>query len=102
MLFTRRGFFVTILVVFMPKTKQEIIAEAAIRKGDTGSPDVQIALITERLARLTEHLAKHPKDLHSRRGLLLLVGRRRKLMKYLQTHAPARYEALVKRLGLRK
>jgi len=86
----------------MAKTKNEIIEESAIKKGDTGSSDVQVALLTHRIADLTEHLLKHPKDLHSRRGLLLMVGRRRKLMRYLAKHAPARYETLVKRLGLRK
>jgi small subunit ribosomal protein S15 len=86
----------------MAKTKQQIIAEVAINKNDTGSSDVQVALLTKRILELTEHLTLHPKDLHSKRGLLLMVGRRRKLLRYLQTHAPARYENLVKKLGLRK
>jgi len=86
----------------MVKTKQEVIEKAAIKKGDTGSSDVQVALLTSRMVELTEHLVRHPRDLHSRRGLLLMVGRRRKLLQYLQKHAPARYAALIQRLGLRK
>ncbi len=69
---------------------------------DTGSPEVQIALLTERIGHLTEHLKTHGKDFHSRRGLLVLVGRRRRLLDYLKKKDPGRYETLIGRLGLRR
>jgi small subunit ribosomal protein S15 len=82
--------------------KKEILAEYAISEGDTGSPEVQVALLTRRINHLTEHLKTHTHDHHSRRGLLLLVGRRRRLMKYLQKKDIARYRAIRERLGIRR
>lgn len=83
-------------------TKQQIIAEHATGEADTGSPEVQVALLTKRITDLTEHLKVHRHDHHSRRGLLLLVGRRRRLLKYLQKTDIGRYRALIERLGLRR
>lgn len=82
--------------------KQEIIDEFAISPDDTGSPEVQIALLTRRITDLTEHLQMHKNDEHSRRGLLKLVGQRRRLLSYLQRSDPRRYRDLIRRLGLRK
>ena len=82
--------------------KKEIIAGNAITEGDTGSPEVQVALLTRRINDLTEHLKVHKHDHHSRRGLLLLVGRRRRLLKYLASTDIERYRALVSKLGLRR
>jgi small subunit ribosomal protein S15 len=82
--------------------KQEIIKEFAPKEGDTGSPEVQIAILSERIANLTEHLAGHAKDRHSRRGLLVMVGQRRRLLDYLKRVDEARYDALIKRLNLRR
>jgi len=84
------------------QTKQEIIAKFARKEGDTGSPEVQIALLTARITELTEHLKNHPKDHHSRRGLLMMVGQRRNLQNYLKDLDIERYRALVSALGLRK
>lgn len=83
-------------------TKQEIIAKYARKEGDTGSPEVQIALLTARISELTEHLKNHPKDHHSRRGLLMMVGHRRNLLNYLKEMDIERYRAIVSALGLRK
>ena len=83
-------------------TKQKIIAEYANDEHDSGSPEVQVALLTERINHLTEHLRTHKKDHHSRRGLLQLVGRRRRLLTYLQRTDIERYRSLIKRLGLRR
>jgi small subunit ribosomal protein S15 len=83
-------------------TKNQIIAEYATSEGDTGSPEVQVALLTRRINDLTEHLKTHKHDHHSRRGLLLLVGRRRRLLKYLQDKEISRYRQLIERLGLRR
>jgi small subunit ribosomal protein S15 len=83
-------------------TKQEIIAKYQTHEGDTGSPEVQIALLSERIAHLTEHLKVHKKDNHSRRGLLMMVGQRRSLLKYLEEIDIERYRAIVEKLGLRK
>lgn len=83
-------------------TKQRIMSEFATTEGDTGSPEVQIALLTERITGLTEHLKEHKHDHHSRRGLLLLVGQRRRLLGYLQRVEIARYRTLIQRLGLRR
>jgi len=80
--------------------KQKIISEFEIHKGDTGSPEVQIALLTERINQLSEHLKKFKKDVHSRRGLLAMVNKRRRLLAYLQRKDEARYEAIVKKLNL--
>jgi small subunit ribosomal protein S15 len=82
--------------------KQEIITANAVAEGDTGSPEVQIALLTERIKGLTEHLKSFPKDNHSRRGLLKLVGQRRRLLAYLVKKDSARYRTVIGRLGLRR
>ena len=83
-------------------TKQEIIAKYAIHEGDTGSPEVQIAILTYRINNLTEHLKSNNKDHHSRRGLLKMVGHRRNLLAYLQKVDIERYRAIIARLGIRK
>ncbi len=82
--------------------KAEIIAEYGKSAGDTGSPEVQIALLTARIADLTEHLKVHAKDHHSRRGLLMMVGQRRRLLAYLKDKDIERYRALIAKLGIRK
>ena len=82
--------------------KQEIIKSNAQSKGDTGSPEVQVAILTERITNLTEHFKTHAKDNHSRRGLLMLVNKRRSLLDYLKREDNARYTALIAKLGLRK
>ena len=82
--------------------KTAIMQEYAIHEGDTGSPEVQIAVLTKRIQDLTAHLKEHPKDHHSRRGLLKMVGHRRNLLKYLTNVDIERYRAIVARLGLRK
>ena len=82
--------------------KKEILTEYATSEGDTGSPEVQVALLTRRINHLTEHLKVHKHDHHSRRGLLLLVGRRRRLLQYLSRKDIARYRALIEKLGLRR
>jgi small subunit ribosomal protein S15 len=82
--------------------KTEIINQFATRKGDTGSPEIQVALLTENIKSLTEHLKTHRKDYTSRRGLLVMVGARSRLLKYLRTRAPERYQGLIDRLGLRR
>lgn len=82
--------------------KDEIIKEYALHEGDTGSPEVQIALLSGRISHLTEHLKYHKQDHHSRRGLLLLVGQRRRLLNYLQKTDIQRYRSLIDRLGLRR
>jgi small subunit ribosomal protein S15 len=84
------------------EARAALIAQYATSPGDTGSPDVQIALLSARVSMLTEHLKAHPKDFHSRRGLLVLVGQRRGLLDYLKRKDQARYEGLIKRLGLRR
>lgn len=84
------------------ETKKSIIAEYATQPGDTGSPEVQVAMLTRRIKDLTEHLKEHKHDHHSRRGLLLLVGQRRRLLGYLQDIDIARYRSLIERLGLRR
>jgi len=83
-------------------TKQSIITEYATHEGDTGSPEVQIALLTQRINDLNDHLKEHKHDHHSRRGLLLLVGQRRRLQGYLQKVDIERYRSLIARLGLRR
>lgn len=82
--------------------RAEIVKGFATHEGDTGSPDVQVALLTEQIQNLTEHLKVHRKDYTSRRGLIVMVGERSKLLKYLRRRAPARYQALVQKLGLRR
>jgi small subunit ribosomal protein S15 len=82
--------------------KQRIMAEYATTEGDTGSPEVQVAMLTQRIKDLTEHLKEHKHDHHSRRGLLILVGQRRRLLQYLQRTDISRYRSLIERLGLRR
>ena len=82
--------------------KAELIKEYAIKEGDTGSPEVQVAVLPERIKNLTEHMKDHKKDFISRRGLLIMVGQRRRLLDYVKSKDVARYETLIKRLGLRK
>ena len=82
--------------------KQELIKEFAVKKDDTGSPEVQVAILSERITNLTEHLKTHKKDFHSRRGLLMMVGQRRRLLDYVKSKQVTRYEDLVNRLGLRR
>ncbi len=84
------------------KAKAGIIAEHQTKEGDTGSPEVQIALLTARINHLTEHLREHKKDHHSRRGLLMLVGRRRRLLDYIKKNDVERYRAIIAKLGLRR
>ncbi|MGI6392563.1 MAG: 30S ribosomal protein S15 [Candidatus Izemoplasmatales bacterium] len=81
---------------------KEIVAEYGIKEGDTGSPEIQIALLTEEINTLNEHLLTHKHDFHSRRGLLIKVGKRRSLLKYLQSVSIERYRTLIKKLGLRR
>ncbi len=83
-------------------TKQKLIKQYATSKEDTGSPEVQCALLTDRINHLTGHFETHKKDHHSRRGLLIMVGRRRRLLDYLKSKDVGRYDALVKKLGIRK
>ena len=82
--------------------KKEILAEYGLHETDTGSPEAQVAMLTERITDLTEHLKQHKHDHHSRRGLLLLVGRRRRLLKYVAKVDINRYRSLIERLGLRR
>ncbi|MEP3248013.1 MAG: 30S ribosomal protein S15 [Sneathiella sp.] len=82
--------------------KAELIKDYATKEGDTGSPEVQVAILTERIVNLTEHFKDHKKDVHSRRGLLSLVSKRRRLLDYLKKNSDDRYQTIIKRLGLRK
>ncbi len=82
--------------------KTALVNEYATKKGDTGSPEVQVAVLTERINNLTEHFKTHKKDVHSRRGLLMMVSKRRSLLDYLKNIDTARYDSLIQRLGLRK
>jgi small subunit ribosomal protein S15 len=82
--------------------RSALIEEYATKPGDTGSPEVQVALLSERIRNLTDHLKDHAKDFHSRRGLLMMVGQRRRLLDYVKRKDAARYDALIKRLGLRR
>ena len=82
--------------------KSELIDEFSKNPGDTGSAPVQIAVLTERIKNLTEHMQTHKKDFHSRRGLLVMVGKRRRLLDYIKNNDQAQYEDLIKRLGLRR
>jgi small subunit ribosomal protein S15 len=86
----------------LKEDKTKLIAEHARAEGDTGSPEVQVALLSRRISELTEHLKTHPKDHHSRRGLLIMVGRRRRLLEYLKRRDVERYRALIGKLGLRR
>lgn len=83
-------------------TKQEVLTAFAKREGDTGSPEVQIALLTQRILQLNDHFAEHKNDFHSRRGLLQMVGKRRSMLKYLKDTDIERYRELIARLGIRK
>ena len=85
-----------------PERKQALIGEYALKSGDTGSPEVQVAILSERIRNLTDHLASHKKDFHSRRGLLVMVGQRRRLLDYLKSKDSDRYAELIRRLGIRK
>jgi small subunit ribosomal protein S15 len=85
-----------------PDKKIEVVKEYATKEGDTGSPEVQVALLSTRIANLTEHFKTHKKDVHSRRGLLAMVSRRRKLLDYVKSRDEARYKALIERLGIRR
>jgi small subunit ribosomal protein S15 len=89
-------------VALTTEQKKTIMADYATVEGDTGSPEVQVAMLTKRIADLTEHLKTHKHDHHTRRGLLGMVGRRRRLLKYLEKTDIARYRALIERLGLRR
>ena len=82
--------------------KEEIIQEFKLHDADTGSPEVQIAILSKRIRELTEHLREHPKDHHSRRGLLKMVGRRRSLLNYLRKNDPERYYDIIQRVGIRR
>ena len=82
--------------------KSELIKKFATKEGDTGSPEVQIAILSERIKNLTEHMKDHKKDFSSRRGLMMLVGQRRRLLDYVKSRDPGKYDSLIKRLGLRK
>ncbi|MBM3517572.1 MAG: 30S ribosomal protein S15 [Alphaproteobacteria bacterium] len=82
--------------------KRELVGEYATKPGDTGSPEVQVAILSERIANLTEHFKLHKKDVHSRRGLLIMVSQRRRLLDYLSRNDRSRYDRLIQRLGLRR
>ena len=82
--------------------KGELVREYALHEGDTGSPEVQVAILSERIKNLTEHLQMHKKDFHSRRGLLVMVGQRRRLLDYVKKKDRSRYETIIGRLGLRR
>ena len=86
----------------LPERKNTLIKEYATKEGDTGSPEVQVAVLTEHILNLTEHMKEHKKDLHSRRGLLMKVNKRRKLLDYLKRKDENRYQVLIKSLGLRR
>ena len=85
-----------------PERKAELIKEYQTKDGDTGSPEVQVAILTERIRNLTDHFQSHAKDHHSRRGLLLMVGQRRRLLDYVKRKDEARYRGLIERLGVRR
>lgn len=89
-------------MVFTAEDKQKLIEEYKLHESDTGSPEVQIGLLTHRISYLTEHLKVHKKDHHSRRGLLMLVGRRRRLLDYVKNKDVQRYRGIIERLGLRR
>ena len=85
-----------------PERKQELVTQFATKKGDTGSPEVQIAILTERITNLTGHFKSHVKDNHSRRGLLKMVSQRRSLLDYLKSKDEARYKTIIEKLGIRR
>lgn len=82
--------------------KQELVKEFATKAGDTGSPEVQVAILTERISNLSQHMGTHKKDFHSRRGLLMMVSQRRRLLDYVKRKSVERYETLIKRLNIRR
>ena len=88
--------------MFSKERKTEVISTYKTHDGDTGSPEVQVALLSERISYLTEHFKSHAKDHHSRRGLLMLIGKRRGLLEYLKRKDPERYRALIDKLGIRR
>ncbi len=85
-----------------PERKSELMTEFATKSGDTGSPEVQVAILTERIKNLTDHFKTHAKDNHSRRGLLKMVSQRRRLLDYVKSRDEARYQDIIKRLGIRR
>ena len=85
-----------------PVRKQEVIKDYGTTEGDTGSPDIQVAILTERIRNLTDHMNGHKKDFHSRRGLLLMVGKRRRHLNYIKSKSEQRYLDLIARLGIRR
>ena len=89
-------------MVFTTEQKKELIEKFKLHEGDTGSPEVQVALLTHRISYLTDHLKEHKKDHHSRRGLLKLVGRRRRLLNYVKNKDVKRYRTIIETLGLRR
>lgn len=89
-------------MALLVERKKEVIEEHRVHPKDTGSPEVQIAMLTERINQLTEHLRTHPKDFHSRRGLLMMVGKRRRLLQYVGREDQERYRGLIDKLGLRR
>jgi small subunit ribosomal protein S15 len=89
-------------VALTVEEKNEIIADTRTHETDTGSPEVQVAILTRRIQQLTEHMKVHKHDVHSRRGLLMMVGQRRRLLTYLSKKSPSRYRALIAKLGLRR
>jgi len=89
-------------MALVAEKKQGIIETNRVHTKDTGSPEVQVAMLTERINQLTEHLKDHKKDFHSRRGLLMMVGKRRRLLQYLNRENPDRYRGLIEKLGLRR
>ncbi len=89
-------------MALLKEVKTQLIEENALSEGDTGSPEVQVAVLSRQITQLTEHLRTHPKDHHSRRGLLRMVGRRRRLLAYLRREDIERYRALISKLGLRR
>jgi small subunit ribosomal protein S15 len=86
----------------LAEKKNEVIETNRVHPKDTGSPEVQVAMLTERINQLTEHLRTHSKDFHSRRGLLMMVGKRRRLLQYVSRESQERYRSLIERLGLRR
>lgn len=89
-------------MVLLAEKKKELIDTHRVHGKDTGSPEVQVAMLTERINQLTEHLRTHPKDFHSRRGLLMMVGKRRRLLQYISRESMDRYRSLIEKLGLRR
>ena len=93
---------ISIISMLKPTKKQKVIKEYQTHEKDTGSSEVQIAILTKQIDELTKHLKKHPKDVHSRRGLLKMVSKRKKLLDYLKLEEPKRYNSIIKKLGLKK